>query len=447
MCGIAGYRAWGEERPSIEIIKSLLSANEARGKDAAGLAFLEGGDIIITKQQGPASELIKSIDEASGYWERIQSSHTVLVHARASTKGSEKVNGNNHPVNFGDWVVVHNGHITNDDDLFKYYKADKGPLEVDTLAIPMVLSQGKTVSESLKYLTILSGNATFAAWPLYDTETLVLGRMGFNDLYLFLFPEQKIVLWSSVGSIWKSLPTAKFGALKFVNFLKINDDRLIVLNKDEISKIYEVKRRPFMYRQQIGYGRHSTPHESVQKDSPVISETTLSSGFKLSDPNSKYQFLWTAAEPLPFKPAPNFSALGIRFMAWHSHSEQFVLDSFAKDDRLVSLRIPTIWGTWTVTKDGIKSFLPHKDVRRFHNKNFQVVWWENEEAKTLLNNTQAFEKVTAKEATGTNGSVWVNTGFACPYCGITDNPAEWVKRNNKCTFCEITSRFAKENTE
>lgn len=450
MCGIGGYKAWGEARPSIEVIRTLLLANEIRGKDAAGLAFIEGEQILLTKQEGPATKLVELIDGTPGYWKRIQTSHTVLTHARASTKGTEKVNANNHPVAFDNWVVVHNGQISNDDDLFKYYKKDRGDREVDTVAIPMVLGQGQDVKDSLKYLTLLSGNATFAAWPAYEPRSLILGRLGINDLYLFLFPAEKLLIFSSTSSIWKVLPTLNFGALKFINFVKLADDRLVLFTEDEFSKLYEVKRRPFFYRQQIGYVAPYTIRQS--SESQQSTDTTSTIGSSALSLDQKTLFSWATQDHFPFKPVPNFEKLGNDFgksHVWEEHSLVAAKSKFTKNPHLVSLRIPTVWGVWTLTKDDTRSFLPNKEVRRFHSKNFQVIWWEDDGAKNLLNGTQILEILTMKQPGNEKQSdgFYAKKTWVCPNCGIVDFPLMWKDRHGKCDFCQITSTFPKDKEE
>ena len=48
-----------------------------------------------------------------------------IFHVRGYTKGVPSVNDNNHPVRYGRAVVVHNGHLDNDDELFRRHGAPR----------------------------------------------------------------------------------------------------------------------------------------------------------------------------------------------------------------------------------------------------------------------------------------------------------------------------------
>ena len=48
-----------------------------------------------------------------------RSAGEAIFHVRGYTKGVPSVNDNNHPVRYGRTVVVHNGHLDNDDALFR----------------------------------------------------------------------------------------------------------------------------------------------------------------------------------------------------------------------------------------------------------------------------------------------------------------------------------------
>ena len=48
-----------------------------------------------------------------------ESAGEAIFHVRGYTKGVPSVNDNNHPVRYGRAVVVHNGHLDNDDALFR----------------------------------------------------------------------------------------------------------------------------------------------------------------------------------------------------------------------------------------------------------------------------------------------------------------------------------------
>src|SRR5213078_5370199 len=113
MCGIAGYSLRSRSKiDRTRAAQSLLAAIAERGADAVGYAYRAPGDAYptVVKQRTPASMLLEriSVPAAAGQ---------LLVHVRDYTKGHPSIAANNHPVRHGPVVGIHNGIITNDDEL------------------------------------------------------------------------------------------------------------------------------------------------------------------------------------------------------------------------------------------------------------------------------------------------------------------------------------------
>ncbi len=125
MCGLVGTllhprprspEAWQTIR---EATTGNLQANEERGREAAGIAVIQrDGRYHIFKQPVTASSLIVM----EGYRETLErvNEETVCIlgHTRMPTKGSRWRNVNNHPLLAGHVIGIHNGVISNDDELF-----------------------------------------------------------------------------------------------------------------------------------------------------------------------------------------------------------------------------------------------------------------------------------------------------------------------------------------
>ena len=125
MCGLVGIVLGdGHRGAHLETIKSLfvrnLLANEERGKEATGVAVLDNeGTFSVEKSPVRASEFVKSKLFLDFMTYRVnEKTVTLLGHTRRPTKGTPKNNNNNHPIVVGDTVGIHNGTITNDDDIF-----------------------------------------------------------------------------------------------------------------------------------------------------------------------------------------------------------------------------------------------------------------------------------------------------------------------------------------
>ena len=150
MCGIAGYSV--PARSTLDrtlAAQALLAAIAERGADAVGYAYRRPEDAYATvvKQRTPASELLERITvpaEAS----------QLLVHVRDYTKGHPSINANNHPVRHGPVVGIHNGIITNDDELLAPHSCARAEarMTVDSEAIFALAAHSRNEPRALEHL-------------------------------------------------------------------------------------------------------------------------------------------------------------------------------------------------------------------------------------------------------------------------------------------------------
>src|SRR5437899_8145995 len=133
MCGIAGYSV--RSSSALErtfAAQALLAAIAERGADAVGYAYRGPRDTYATvvKQRTPASELLDRISVP-------QEATQLLLHVRDYTKGHPSIAANNHPVRHGPVVGIHNGIITNDDELLAPHSCARAEprMTVDSEAI------------------------------------------------------------------------------------------------------------------------------------------------------------------------------------------------------------------------------------------------------------------------------------------------------------------------
>jgi len=125
MCGLTGVLVGENPREAGmkeigELFTASLLANEERGREATGVASIDGhGAIGVKKGPQPASQFVKT-ESYSAFMENVENNEisVLLGHTRRPTKGSPRENDNNHPIRVGDTVGIHNGTITNDDEIF-----------------------------------------------------------------------------------------------------------------------------------------------------------------------------------------------------------------------------------------------------------------------------------------------------------------------------------------
>jgi glucosamine 6-phosphate synthetase-like amidotransferase/phosphosugar isomerase protein len=158
MCGIAGYSV--ARRSQVErtlAAQALLAAIAERGADAVGYAYRAHDDAYATvvKQRTPASQLLDRIEVPD-------SSTQLHVHVRDYTKGHPSIAANNHPVRHGPVVGIHNGIITNDDELLAPHSCARiePRMTVDSEAIFAVAAHSRNDARALERLR----GAMAAAW-------------------------------------------------------------------------------------------------------------------------------------------------------------------------------------------------------------------------------------------------------------------------------------------
>src|SRR5256886_1387467 len=167
MCGIAGYSL--SSRSSVDrtlAAQALLAGIADRGADAVGYAYRGGHDTypVVTKQRTAASQLLDRIEVP-------EHADELLIHVRDYTKGHPSIPANNHPVRHGPVVGIHNGIITNDDELLERHGCSRAEpqMTVDSEAIFAVAAHSMSDARALEELE----GAMAAAW-VAEREPAVL---------------------------------------------------------------------------------------------------------------------------------------------------------------------------------------------------------------------------------------------------------------------------------
>lgn len=238
MCGIAGVYLKNKRASTPEGVEEfaneLLLGIEKRGRQATGfIAVGWDGDVMVDKAAKGASEFVK---EREPFPKDVQA---VLLHTRFATQGTVEEMGNNHPVSYQTCFATHNGHISNDDDLFK----DEAlglvrRFEVDSEAIPAVLwKHTLETPETIKgALEKLHGDMAIAAVdPIKYPSKLVLAKGANSPLHIF--ENENVIIWASLPEVireaWAKLlgTPMNFNKIKSVGwgkFLVVEDYKNLV---------------------------------------------------------------------------------------------------------------------------------------------------------------------------------------------------------------------------
>lgn len=249
MCGIAGIYLKNRHLknphiPTEDLLDGLLLGIEHRGRDATGMVAVskEGKNVTFKKEPRPASEFIV---ERPPLPPEIK---TILLHTRWATKGDPDKNENNHPVICNSTFVTHNGHINNDDTMFRRLEKKRGA-EVDSIIIPTILDEfGLNTEEGKKYLGELWGNMAIAAInPVSNPDDLLLLR-GENSP-LVILETDKFIMWASEKKSIELAYTHFYGtAPAHRRFTYLNEGWYWFINDDKIEKERFVEYERYQYQ-------------------------------------------------------------------------------------------------------------------------------------------------------------------------------------------------------
>jgi asparagine synthetase B (glutamine-hydrolysing) len=178
MCGIAGFSLDpGSHTNRTLAAQALLAGIAERGADAVGYAHRgQSGETRVTKLRGGASALLDELSVPP------ETTHG-LIHVRDFTKGHPDIEANNHPIRHGAVVGVHNGIVSNDDELLARYGLERAEpqMTVDSEAIFALMELREHDPRALSELR----GAMAAAWlDDRDQETLYLARGRMRPLWL-----------------------------------------------------------------------------------------------------------------------------------------------------------------------------------------------------------------------------------------------------------------------
>src|SRR5271166_1948216 len=115
MCGIGGFRRFGEEPIDRDSISLMLGGLMTRGTHATGISLQQpDGSIFTLKNDVNAMKLMAGEEWEPFLDKYLPEARICLLHTRLATQGDPKDNQNNHPLTQGVSAVVHNGVIGND---------------------------------------------------------------------------------------------------------------------------------------------------------------------------------------------------------------------------------------------------------------------------------------------------------------------------------------------
>lgn len=170
MCGVFGIIS--EKGYDIQDLKKIVSHSTQRGKDSSGLIYMDSDKYQINRADFEINKLLKKSNPYN--------SKVVFGHSRLITNGLS----DNQPVVKGNIFAIHNGIITNDEEIWKSLSI-KRQLQIDSEAIIGITEEHLNNNLSLE-----------------DLPNVILSRCkGIISCALLLQDLGKIILFSNNGSL------------------------------------------------------------------------------------------------------------------------------------------------------------------------------------------------------------------------------------------------------
>ena len=201
MCCLFGLMDYGNAlspRQRTRLVGVLARESEARGTDAAGIAYNSGGKLHILKRPGPARKLRFTLPDDA---------RVVMGHTRMATQGDALHNRNNHPFSGKAgktrFALAHNGVLYNDRLLRYQHGLPETPIETDSYVAVQLLEQQKALTPSSLKTMAEAVEGTFVFTILSQQDDLWFLR-GENPLCLRFFPRLELFLYASTEAILNS---------------------------------------------------------------------------------------------------------------------------------------------------------------------------------------------------------------------------------------------------
>jgi len=217
MCGISGIcllQGHNFELEEADILFSkLLAYSTRRGGDSTGAAIIKTNGALVFKHHVTGREFVESnyynemMKKGLKFQSNTDKTMIILGHNRAQTKGTYLNRHNNHPIIANRVIGIHNGWISNDDDLFNanrdnfHRKAQVDSEIIFRLIDYYVKGPNDNTLEAIRWATgLMTGSYACAAVNLRNPWMLWLFRAT-NPTVVFHYPKRGITAFSSEEDI------------------------------------------------------------------------------------------------------------------------------------------------------------------------------------------------------------------------------------------------------
>jgi len=243
MCSIFGMAFTKHNKIDIKtlkhILKELTVQSKCRGTDATGLVFVTNKKANIIKHNISADKFVTTTEynnEVDNFLNELElpNLYSIVGHCRAQTKGTHTNNDNNHPIEVNSIIGVHNGHISNDDELFAKNKELQRIGEVDSEVIfslvdyyttiyKQTLTEDSPTTTAIKTVSeLIAGSFACGLIDITNPQVLWLFR-NYNPIVIMYFKAEGLILFSSTANILQ----------KATEITDLSNPELIILDSNE----------------------------------------------------------------------------------------------------------------------------------------------------------------------------------------------------------------------
>lgn len=197
MCGILGFYNFSERTLSsnIDVVKILMEESYSRGKEASGLAVYDSDNRLHFIKSDLDGRKLSKTAEYKAMLSEIGEKYvkSAVGHSRIATHGLQLYQNNNQPVMSEDHriVAIHNGIVTNADDLWQSAGKTSAAPELDTISLieyfRYVLDTYTKSSALSKIYRDIEGAASLAIIDTKDDSFILSTNTG--SLY-YIFDEK-----------------------------------------------------------------------------------------------------------------------------------------------------------------------------------------------------------------------------------------------------------------
>jgi len=242
MCGIIGYS--GKKNFNSRYIDVTILWNSLeRGEDATGIF-------------SPKNGIKKSLTKGSHYIlyakNQLIPDNYLIAHVRAATVGAKTDVNNAHPFERGNFILAHNGTLTNHKDLASKYELPSTEYAVDSDIVAGCIDKADDISTVLKEI---NGPAAFLIHDKRNPELLYAFTNGERPLFRGI---------DNLGNMYISSLEETMYFLGLTSVKEFKENTLYTIKNGTITHTRKIKNIPYIkpvtptVNTHTGYNTHST---------------------------------------------------------------------------------------------------------------------------------------------------------------------------------------------